>query len=226
VEGGAVSAGHTLRGIAATTRRDGLAAGLTAAFDPTEPLPCSPGGRTLLPGALLPAVAAWAVAGGTVLSADCHVDVRPHAVAESEDLALVEVTAHRPSRGPGASGSGWPRKLLAVRLGMDRRLLRLAIDHLSNRTFDGAPLIDRQLVRAEIAEIAIALESVETALDAPQAGRETAIGHADVDIADRALTRLFGAAGYLDDHPVRALRLIALIRDVYAPHHASAGSAA
>jgi hypothetical protein len=226
VDGGGVSRPASLREIADATCRDGLAAGLTAAFEHGEPLPCSLRGRTLLPSAVLPAVTAWATAGGVLPAADCRVEIKPHAVAESEHLALVQVIPPVTTTDPGPIRSTWPRKLLAVRTGLDRRLLALAIDHLSNRTFDGAPLTERQLVRAEIAEIAIVLENVETTFDAAYTGLETAIWHTDVDRADRALERLFGAAGYLDDHPARALRLLALIQDVYAPPGSSLRSAA
>lgn len=217
--------GLDLRAIAETTRRDGLAVGLTAAFDRREPLPCSPAGRTLLPRTLLPVVADWAVGGVVVRAAACRVELRSHPVAESEHLALVEVTPRDRSPESAPGRSAWPARLLAVRVGLGRRLLAHAIDHLSGRTFDGAPMTERQLVRAEIAEIAVALETVETFLDILPAGAETALWHSDLDQAERALTRLFGAAGFLDDHPARVLRLVALIRDVYAPDESMTSAA-
>ena len=216
--------------IAAVTRRDGLAAGLTAAFDPRDPVPCSPAGRTLVPARLRPAVRSWAVAGVQVPTAVCRVEIERHDLARSERVELVRVTrmtpwqhAARTVTGPAlpapdpVNGSGWPAGLLAVRAGLSRRLLGRALDQLAGRTSDGAPLTERQLVRAEIAEVAIVLETVEAVLAVPPRGSDTDFWHAEIDRADLILARLFGAAGYLDDHPARALRLVGLLRDVFAP---------
>ena len=213
--------------IAAVTRRDGLAAGLTAAFDPRDPVPCSPAGRTLVPTRLLPAVRSWAVARVQVPTADCRVEIERHDLARSEHVELVRVTPRQPAArtvtGPAlpapdpVNGSGWPAGLLAVRAGLSRRLLGRALDQLAGRTSDGAPLTERQLVRAEIAEVAIVLETVEAVLPVPPSGSDTDFWHAEMDRADLTLARLFGAAGYLDDHPARALRLVGLLRDVFAP---------
>lgn len=212
----------SLPAIATVARRDGLAAGLTAAFDLRAPVPCSPAGRTLIPPGLLPVVGEWSLSDGAVPAVECRVEIEPHDVARAEHLALVRVTrTHRDTRGtpvrPDRPASGWPAALLAVRAGVGRRLLGRAIDELSGRTSDGIPLTERQLVRAEVAEIAITLEAVETVLAGHPAGIETEPWHGDLDRSDEALARLFGAGGYVDDHPARALRLVGLLRDVYAP---------
>jgi len=215
--------------IAAVARRDGLAAGLTAAFDLQAPVPCSAGGRTLLPPGLLPVVVGWSLPGMQLPAGRCRVEIEPHELARSEHLVLVRVsrlaastpaTARRVAADVEADGFSWPAALLAVRAGLTRRLLGRAIEELAGRISDGAPLTERQLVRTEIAEIAITVETVETvlpALPSRPADAETDFWHGELDRADQALSRLFGASGYLDDHPARGLRLVPLLRDVYAP---------
>lgn len=210
-----------LTAVAAIARRDGLAAGLTAAFDLGEPVACSPQGRTLIPPALLPVVGGWSIGGVDHPAAHCRVEIEPHVLARLERLELVRVsTAASPPAAPvgaGRPGARGPAALVAVRAGLDRRLLALVIDALSGRISAGAPLTERQLVRAEIAEIAIVVETVESALAAGMTADQARLWHDELDRADQVLARLFGAAGYLDDHPARALRLVALIRDVAAP---------
>lgn len=208
-----------LPAVAAVARRDGLAAGLTAAFDLREPVACSPQGRTLIPPGLLPVVGSWSIGGIAHPAARCRVEIEPDAPARLEHLARIRVSPAAPADA-GSGGRPAARAavtLVAVRAGLDRRLLGQAIDELSGRTSGGAPLTERQLVRAEIAEIAIVVETVESALAAGMAPAQAPLWHDELDRADLALARLFGAAGYLDDHPARALRLVALLRDVAGP---------
>lgn len=208
-----------LTAVAGIARRDGLAAGLTAAFDLREPVACSRQGRTLVPPGLLPVIGSWSIGGVTHPAAGCRVEIEPSAPARLEQLIRVRVTPVPPA--PAGSTGRPPARgavaLAAVRAGLDRRLLAGAIDTLARRVSEGAPLTDRQLVRAEIAEIAVVLEMVEAALAAGMTPAQAPLWHDELDRADQALARLFGGAGYLDDHPARALRLVALLRDVTAP---------
>lgn len=214
-----------LTAVAGIARRDGLAAGLTAAFDLREPVACSRQGRTLVPPGLLPVIGSWSIGRVTHPAASCRVEIEPYAPARLEQLIRVRVTPvpPAPAGSTGSAGStGRPPArgavaLAAVRVGLDRRLLAGAIDTLARRVSEGAPLTDRQLVRAEIAEIAVVLETVEAALAAGMTPAQAPLWHDELDRADQALARLFGGAGYLDDHPARALRLVALLRDVTAP---------
>lgn len=217
-----------LTAVAGIARRDGLAAGLTAAFDLREPVACSRQGRTLVPPGLLPVIGGWSIGGVTHPAAGCRVEIEPSAPARLEQLIRVRVTPvpPAPAGSTGSAGSAGsagrppargPVALAAVRAGLDRRLLAGAIDTLARRVSEGAPLTDRQLVRAEIAEIAVVLETVEAALAAGMTPAQAPLWHDELDRADQALARLFGGAGYLDDHPARALRLVALLRDVTAP---------
>jgi alkylation response protein AidB-like acyl-CoA dehydrogenase len=104
-----------------------------------------------------------------------------------------------------------------VRLGLTHRMLDLAVAHLAGRLSDGAPLTARQLVQAAIADVATALETcwhgLAVATDTPGA----AWLHARLDRADLTVAGLFGAAGYLLDHPVRCLHVAALVREAWAP---------
>lgn len=208
-----------LTAVAAVARRDGLAAGLTAAFDLREPVACSPQGRTLIPPGLLPVVDRWSLGGVVHPAARCTVELEPNAQARLEQLVRIRVTPAAPAEaGPaGRPATHGPAALVAVRAGLDRRLLGHAIDTLARRVSDGIPLTDRQLVRAEIAEIAVVVETVESALAAGMTAAQAPLWHDELDRADQALARLFGGAGYLDDHPARVLRLIPLLRDAAAP---------
>jgi alkylation response protein AidB-like acyl-CoA dehydrogenase len=104
--------------------------------------------------------------------------------------------------------------LVSVRLGLTRRMLEAAARHLAGRSSDGAPLTARQLVRAAIADVAAAIETCRHGLEV--CGPESAAWlNARLDHADRTIVDLFGAAGYLRDHPVRCLHVVALLRDAW-----------
>lgn len=199
--------------------REGLAAGLRAILDPVAPVPVTPEGYTLLP------------AGCPALIERPGLTVLPHALAATEGLVLVRLEAWargatgldgvlRPPVRGGAARYALP--LVAVRMGLLRRMLDAAVAHLAGRQSDGAPLTARQLVQAAVADVATALEICGHALCA--AGPSTvddwpAAGwlHARLDRADLTVATMFGAAGYLRGHPVRCLHVAALVREAWAP---------
>lgn len=182
---------------------EGLAAGLRAVLDPTRPVPGTRCGYTLVP--------ARHPVDGTVL---------PHPLAAREGLAFVrlhEPTCFEPEYGP---------PLAAVRLGLLHRMLDAAVAHLGSRRCDGSPLIGRQLVQASVADLATTLETGRHALSVggddkggdDKGGDGTARWlHARLDRADQTVATLFGAAGYLRDHPVRCLHVAALVREAWLP---------
>lgn len=183
---------------------DGLAAGLRSVLDPDRPVPCTPGGYTFLP--------AGCAAGLDAAGLDAV--VLPHPLAAAEGLELIRLND---PTGSGRAEPAYARALAAVRLGLLRRMLDLALDHLAGRQSDGAPLTARQLVQGAIAEVATTLETGRHALRAGSDPAPTGWLHDRIDEAGLIVTGLFGAAGYLREHPARCLHVAALVRAAWVP---------
>ncbi len=182
-------------------RDRGLAAGLAAVLDGLDPAAAAPGGVAVLP---------------SRPRARRRAHVLPHAVAAREGLTVVrfDQERRRVRPGPGLTGQRGAA-LAAVRLGVLARLLDQAVERLAGRRFGGVPLIDQQLVAGTVADAAILIE-LSAALDlagAPAAA--LAAQHERLTDAGWAVTRLFGAQGYLADHPARALYASTLVADLW-----------
>jgi hypothetical protein len=204
------AAAATLSTLDTLAYRDGLAAGLRAILDPALAVPVTPDGYTLLP------------AGCPALHERAGVTVLPHPLAGREGLVLARFAGWT-QHGAARPGDRYALPLAAVRLGLLRRMLDAAVAHLAGRQSDGAPLTGRQLVQASIADAATTLEICGHALAAGSAVErpDTLVAgawlHARLDRAGLAVAGLFGASGYLRDHPVRCLHLGALVREAWAP---------
>jgi alkylation response protein AidB-like acyl-CoA dehydrogenase len=173
-------------------RDDGLAAGLAIALAGTDVAATAPGRYA--------AVAERDVPPGAA--------VRRHSLADREGVVFVECPGDRPQAAAGLSEIG--RLFAAVRLGLVRRTLDLAVEHLSGRESGGEPLVRKQLVIGAIADVIAGVELLrEQALS--QRGT-SALGdlHYRLDELGWQVTKLFGAAGYIADHPARALYVAAL----------------
>src|SRR5262245_24096385 len=96
-------------------RADGLAPALAAALAGTEVTATAPGRYAAVPARDVPAGAA----------------VRTHSLAGLEDVVFVECPGERPRGSLDLVEVG--RLLAAVRLGLVRRLLDQAVEHLSGR---------------------------------------------------------------------------------------------
>ncbi|MER6141483.1 acyl-CoA dehydrogenase family protein [Streptomyces sparsogenes] len=127
--------------------------------------------------------------------------------------------------GPGPDpGSAHDRLALAgtlfaaLRAGLAEALLEGAVAHVAGRRSGDRPLLERQLVRAKVADCVAAVRACELLLTTsgadPHAAPEL---HRRLDEADAALTNLFGGAGYLADHPVRSLYVSAYVGSLWAP---------
>ncbi len=175
----------------AAARSAGLAAGLRVVVDSIETVPTSVQGRTFLPS-------------GYGKRLDAEVLAFPPAALEGLELVRVP---------PVVPASDEPALLLAaVRIGVSRTLLDLAVDHLTARTSDGDPLTSKQLVQAAIADCATSLELCWDGVLAGAPGT-----HARLDRVGWTLASLFGAAGYLTDHPARCLYLAELLGACWVP---------
>ncbi|WNI18955.1 acyl-CoA dehydrogenase family protein [Actinacidiphila sp. ITFR-21] len=179
-----------------TARDEGLAAGLDAALSGIEVTGTAPGRYA--------AVSIRQVPAGS--------SVRTHSIADREDVVFVECPGERPG-GPRVAEVG--RLLAAVRLGLARRLLDQAVEHLTERTGGGEPLIRKQMVTGNIADI---IGEVELLRAYAQSRTDpAAVGdlHNRIDDLGRQVAKLFGAIGYIADHPARALYVSSLVANTW-----------
>lgn len=218
-----------------TARESGFSAALADAVRHLDfTAPCSGRGLCVLPGGMAPRVRGWLMAGRAVPGE--RVTVRPgprHELAQREGLEVVQViprdvseaaattaTATAAEPGPEARGRLALAGTLfgALRAGLAEALLERAVAHVAGRRSGDRPLIERQLVRAKIADCTAAVRACELLLTTsgadPYAAHEL---HRRLDAADEALTNLFGGAGYLAGHPVRALYVSAYVGSLWRP---------
>jgi hypothetical protein len=206
----APAAASLLAAVAGTAFRDGLAEGLRYALASSpQPVPCTPAGYTILPA-------------GHVATT-----VLPHPLVESEGLELVHVSRDTllnkfvQQGAPAYEGPTHDLLLVGVRLGLTHRMLDLAVAHLSGRRSGDGPLVHRQLVRAAIADVATTIETCragcEVAAADPASDPVAVAGmHERLGGAGRSLAELFGAAGYLREHPGRCLYVAELVHDAWS----------
>jgi alkylation response protein AidB-like acyl-CoA dehydrogenase len=106
--------------------------------------------------------------------------------------------------------------LTAVRTGVLGSLLDAAVERLGTRTFGGLPLIERQFVAGALADVVVEIELATGSAAQPDAPAEAVRAqHERLTEAGWTVTRLFGAEGYVVDHPVRSLHLSALTADLW-----------
>jgi hypothetical protein len=109
-------------------------------------------------------------------------------------------------------------RFAAVRIGLTRRLLEQAVEHLSERTGGGEPLIGKQLNQGTVADILAGLEMLRRYLEttALSPTLESVVDiHEGLAELDWEVTRLFGASGYLASHSVRTLYVASLVANTW-----------
>ncbi|MFJ6215526.1 acyl-CoA dehydrogenase family protein [Streptomyces sp. NPDC092296] len=204
-------------------REGGLAAGLGAVLAGLDVAGVAPGGVAVLPTAVLAGqVGAGQVEAGQVEAGQVEagqVEVLPHPFAGLEGLSLVRFAARSAGAGTGAGLTGrYAAALAAVRIGVLSRMVDAAVARLEARRFGGLPLIERQLVGGALADVVTEIEVAAAAAAHGDMPAEAAWAqHERLTEAGWATTRLFGAEGYLIDHPVRSLHLSALTADLWLP---------
>lgn len=182
-------------------RDHGLAAGLTAVLDGLDPAASAQNRLAVLP---------------VTMSLPGGAQVLPNALAAREGLAVVRFEAGVAGTGHAGGLTGQRAgALAAVRLGVLTRLLELAVGRLTGRRFAGTPLIEQQLVAGTVADVVALIElSASLDLDDPPAEVTTA-QHDRLTAAGWAVTRLFGAEGYITDHPALSLYTSTLVADIW-----------
>lgn len=177
----------------------GLASGLGAALTHIEVRSNAPKGFAALPES----------------SVEPDMERIGHTVAAREGIALVRV--------PGTGGTGSPSaaldlSLAAVRLGVVRRMLRLAVERLTGRMSGGSPLMHLQLLQGQVADIAAEAAELSAGLSrldetvSPMVREDI---HARVHDMSLRVTGFFGAEGYIADHPARVHHVSALVANVW-----------
>jgi hypothetical protein len=167
-----------------TAYRDGLAAGLAAALDGLGP-PAPPGRIAALPADRVPPGA----------------DLVRSRLAERAGIAFVRSDAAVPGPGPlpaAPERAELAARLGAARFGITRRLAERAAAYLSARESGGEPLIRRQLVQGDLADLHVGVEVLRDHLRAAR-GRPAALAYAHERLTalDWEAVKLLGASGYV-----------------------------
>ncbi|MBY8888950.1 acyl-CoA dehydrogenase [Streptomyces sp. PTM05] len=159
------------------------------------------------PGAVVGVPEGWPVAGEAV-------DV-PLATGWNS-LAFVRLPKDRPADAD-ACAAVVPR-LARARIGLLRRTLDEAVAHLSARTSVGEPLLYKQLILGSVADTVTELQTLRRHADGlllrPRPA-SAAYLHARIDRLDWRVCMLFGASGYITDHPATALYLSDLVANTW-----------
>ncbi|MDN5794425.1 MAG: acyl-CoA dehydrogenase family protein [Intrasporangium sp.] len=137
----------------------------------------------------------------------------PERTEAAERRSAARATALRDGLDAGLAAAGATREtagelppalLLAVRLGASEWLLSVTTAHARSRRVGDGPLLANPLVRGQLAEILVEQRMVEAHLEGIDAAAEPPTWvrlHRRITDADRALLRLLGARGYLEDGP-------------------------
>jgi alkylation response protein AidB-like acyl-CoA dehydrogenase len=110
-------------------------------------------------------------------------------------------------------------RFAAVRVGLVRHHLDAAVEHLTGRTGGGEPLIRKQLNQGTIADVLAGVEALRRYLETVALSPATASVvdiHEQLSALGWEVTKLFGAAGFMADHPVRALYVADLVANTWA----------
>lgn len=137
-----------------------------------------------------------------------------HDIGAGEGVTFARPPARRPA--PPGELTALGTRLGAVRLGLTRRLLAAAVDHLSGRVVQGEPTVRRQLVQAALADARVTVRTARHCLraagDVPAAVVDV---HDRVTALDWELTKLLGASGYVGRGPARTAFVSRLVANCW-----------
>ncbi|WP_062216619.1 acyl-CoA dehydrogenase family protein [Streptomyces sp. NBRC 109706] len=187
----------TMRACERIAREEGLAAGLAAAVGDTEVAETAPGRFAAVPATSVPE----------------GVRVHRHRLADHEGVVFLPTPGTADAPPPTLTEVG--RRLAAARLGLVRRLLDQAVEHLSGRNAGDEPLIRKQLVTGAVADVLAELELLREQILAPDDPVAVVDAHDRLDDLGWEVLKLFGAAGYIADHPARALHVSVLVGNTW-----------
>jgi hypothetical protein len=173
---------------------DGLAAGLAMVLDGVDVGTAAPGRFAAVP---------------EQRAGDA--DVVAHSLAAREGVTFVKCLGEGKT---AQEATTIGLRLAGVRLGLTRRLLELAVEHLTGRVAGGEELIRKQLNVGAIADVLCAVETLRRYVEVapPEALSDI---HDQITAADWEVIKLFAASGYIADHPVRALYVSELVANTW-----------
>ncbi|RFU41886.1 hypothetical protein DZF91_09535 [Actinomadura logoneensis] len=192
-----------------------------------EALPCGPAGHALVPEDIAETFDhGWADGSGAPRAADREDRLTEIAVSGGVLVALrrrdeAPVDVHR------APVRAWTLGLAWVRLGLSEQMLDTCMTYLRGRVTGAGTLLNQQMVKGSLAEVAIEHLEIETMMDGALPGdldiAATVHLHAQITRADRMLLRLLGAYGFLADGPGQVAWVSELLADVYVGPPAEGG---
>jgi hypothetical protein len=195
-----------------TARENGLAQALTELCGEAMPgvLPCGPGGHAVVP-TVVAATADRIWQDGRVYD---------RATGEEEVLrrsgSLVALRHHPGGHADVIDHGGWARGLVWLRLGLSEGLLDACVRYLDSRACGESTVLRQQMVKGAVADVLIEQLEVHAALtgmDAPGLAHL----HQQITVADRALLRLLGAAGFLADGAGETAYRSEVLAEAYTP---------
>jgi hypothetical protein len=181
-----------------TARESGLAAGLAQALDRVPVAEVAPGAYAAVP-------------------ADRPNPSGPpmlhNTLADAEGIAFLPCPGPRPGGTPDQLEVA--RRLAGVRLGVVRRVLDHVVGVLSERTSGGEPLIRKQLVIGDIADVLGGIEFCRTLTYSAASPSALTDLHWRLGELGWTAARLAGSSGYLLDHPARAVHACVLVANTW-----------
>ncbi|MFI1357768.1 hypothetical protein ACH4TV_29915 [Streptomyces sp. NPDC020898] len=120
---------------------------------------------------------------------------------------------------PDAAYHQWCEALTWLRLGLCDRLLDIVLAHLSERSFDGEPLLRQQLLKGSLADVEIERLELLSVLATTASGSwelpTLAVLHERITDNARTLLHLCGAHGFTLEEPGVLAYTSELLSDVY-----------
>lgn len=129
---------------------------------------------------------------------------------------------------PAATDPAWSLPPVWLRFGLSERLRETCLTRLAQRRAGDTPLLQQQMVKGQLADIAIGHLEIGTTLASLDSGAPDLATVLDVNRritgVDTDLLNLLGAAGYLSDGPGQAAYVSELITDLYLPRPTTDGA--
>ncbi len=212
-----MSAGLEIR---RTAEREGARAALSALHRcvGTDTLYCGPAGHAIAPAAVVESAREVWLGGIAYPRTDLgETDLTTPAVARA-GLTGVRFT------GAGTVPAGDLVALVAplwLRFGLSVRLRSQTLKHLAQRRAGDTLLLHQQMIKGQLADVAVGHLLVETTLGAtggPDTDVRTVLElHGSLTGIDHELLKLLGATGFLGDGPGADQYVSDLVADLYAP---------